>query len=213
MFKEIDGLFFRPFSGNSGKGCFKITKSDFKTQIKVYADTLLNNNYVFNEVVKQHHLINEIHAQSLNTLRILTLITSEGKIEIISAFMRFGVGDSVVDNSHSGGFFVSINLDEGTLKPNGHYMPEFGSKEIIEHPDTGYNFGGFKIPYYDEAFKSVIDAVKIIPDRLIGWDVAISENGPLIIEANSKPNIQGLNIAYGGLLKNKHIKKVIAELS
>jgi hypothetical protein len=58
----------------------------------------------------------------------------------------------------------------------------------------------------------VINAVKVIPVRLIGWDVAITPNGPIIIESNAHIHIPVSDMAYGGLLQNEHIRKVFAEL-
>ena len=215
LFEEnnINGLFFRPPSENSGKGCFKVTKLNYENEIKKHAQVILNSNYVHTEVIKQHELINRIHSTSINTLRMITLITSSGDIEIVSVFMRFGVGDSVVDNASSGGFFVGINLDDGTLKSRGHFLPQFGGEEITEHPESGFKFEGFSIPYYREACEIITNAVKVIPNRFIGWDVAICPNGPVIIEANTQPHLQMSNIAYGGLLKNKYVKKVMSELN
>lgn len=209
---NIESLFFRPHCDYGGKGCFKL-KRDFLTyDLDSIYDLMINDNYVYTETVKQHEEINKIHSKSLNTIRIISLITSENNIEIISAFIRFGVGDSVVDNVSSGGFFVGINIENGTLKETGHYLPEYGGGEIYKHPDSGFQFKGFKIPYFKEVCEEVIKAVKIIPDRFIGWDVAITSQGPIIIEPNDGPHLPMSNIAYGGLLKNKHIKKLVEEL-
>ncbi|NMH87415.1 sugar-transfer associated ATP-grasp domain-containing protein [Flavivirga algicola] len=209
---KIDALFFRPPSDYGGKGCFKITKEDIENNLDGLYQNLVNGNFVHTKVVKQHDDINKIHSKSVNTLRIISLLTLEGHIEIISAFIRFGVGDSVVDNATSGGFFVGINLEDGTLQPIGHYLSQHGGEEITEHPDSGYKFEGFKIPYYKEACDLVLDTAKIIPDGLIGWDVAITSNGPVIIETNAEPHIPISNITSGGLLKNKHVKNIVEAL-
>ncbi|MBC2843663.1 sugar-transfer associated ATP-grasp domain-containing protein [Winogradskyella flava] len=210
---KVNQLFFRPLSGSGGKGCFKLSKSNLESELKQKGDTILNSEYIYTKVVAQHQSINQIHEKSINTLRLVTLITLEGTCEIISAFMRFGIGTSVVDNASSGGFFVGINHDDGTLKPKGHFLPQYGAQEIYEHPDSGFKFEGFKIPFYKEACETVINGVKALPNRFIGWDVAISDKGPVIIEANTKPHMQMSNIAEGGMLKNKHVKNVMAELS
>ena len=126
--------------------------------------------------------------------------------------MRFGVGDSVIDNASSGGFFVGVNIDEGTLKDTGHYLSQYGGAKIKKHPDSGFIFEGFKVPYFKEACEEVLKGIMVIPNRFIGWDVAITPNGPIIVEANSSPHLQISNIVNGGLLKNPHIKKLLEEL-
>lgn len=209
---NLDGLFFRPPSDYGGKGCFKLIRTSLKNELDDLFDTLTNGYYVHTEIIKQHGDINKIHYKSVSTLRIISLKTSENRLEIISAFMRFGVGNSVVDNSSAGGVFVGVNMKEGTLKKTGHFLPEYGGKEVYEHPDSGFKFAGFKVPYFKEACEEVTKGVKIIPDRFIGWDVAITPNGPLIIEANSGPHLPSVDIGYDGLLRNEHIKKLLEEL-
>ncbi|NRB84490.1 MAG: hypothetical protein HRU49_12055 [Winogradskyella sp.] len=210
---KLDSLFMRPIDGNSGVGCFKLYKDKVQQQLSNFGETILKSNYIASEVIKQHSDIDRIHPNCINTLRLVTLIKEDETTEIISAFMRFGVGNSDVDNASSGGFFAGININEGTLKKKGHFLPQFGGAEIYVHPDSGFPLQGFKIPYYKEACEAVLGAVKVIPDRLIGWDVAISIDGPLIIEANSQPHMQMSNIAHGGMLKNKAVRDVLKKLS
>ncbi|WOD44889.1 sugar-transfer associated ATP-grasp domain-containing protein [Hwangdonia lutea] len=209
---NIENLFFRPLSEYGGKGCFKLTKQNFKNQISEKYETIINGHFVHTEVIKQHESINKIHRNSVCTLRLISFVTPSKTVELIGAFIRFGVGHSVVDNASSGGFIVGINMDNGTLKNTGHYLPEFGAAEIEKHPDSGFVFDGFKIPFFKEACNEVVKAVKIIPDRFIGWDIAISEDGPTIIEANSGPHLPLSDIASGGILKNPHIKGLVEAL-
>ena len=209
---NLEGLFFRPPSEYGGKGVFKLTRTGLKNELDVRFDSLINGYYVHTKIIEQHKEINKIHNKSVNTLRIISLITSENHPEIISVFMRFGVGDSVIDNASSGGFFVGVNIDEGTLKDTGHYLSQYGGAKIKKHPDSGFIFEGFKVPYFKEACEEVLKGIMVIPNRFIGWDVAITPNGPIIVEANSSPHLQISNIVNGGLLKNPHIKKLLEEL-
>ncbi|NMH87416.1 sugar-transfer associated ATP-grasp domain-containing protein [Flavivirga algicola] len=209
---DTNAIFFRPPSEYGGKGCFKISQKGLASEVDDKYETIINGRFVHTEIIHQHKEINKIHSKCVNTIRIISLITSEGDIELVCSFMRFGVGDSSVDNASSGGFFVGVNLNDGTLKLSGLYMLEYGGGDIYEHPDSGFKFEGFKIPYFKEACEEVVNAVKIIPDRFIGWDVAITQNGPLIIEANWAPHIFLSDYAYGGLLRNQHMKKLVSDL-
>jgi len=209
---NLEGLFFRPPSNSGGRGCFKLTRIGLKNELDDIFDSLTSGYYIHTEILEQHREINKIHDKSVCTLRIVSLITSENHPEIISVLMRFGVGNSVVDNSSSGGFFVGVNIDEGTLEDTGHYLSDYGGAKIKKHPDSGFIFEGFKVPYFKEACEEVLKGIKVIPERFIGWDVAITPNGPIIVEANYFPHLPMSNIAYGGLLKNPHIKKLMGEL-
>jgi hypothetical protein len=56
------------------------------------------------------------------------------------------------------------------------------------HPTTKVPFVGFQIPYYKEAIEMCIEASKVIPEvAFVGFDIAISENGPVIVEGNELP--------------------------
>ena len=48
---------------------------------------------------------------------------------------------------------------------------------------------GYRIPNYQKAVQAVLESAKLIPTvRYIGWDVAITDVGVEIIEANSSPD-------------------------
>ncbi|MBC3756800.1 hypothetical protein H7U19_00175 [Hyunsoonleella sp. SJ7] len=210
--ENIAGVFFRPISDWGGKGCFRVTKANSRQVLGENYEKLVKGNFVHNEVVHQHEAINEIHSNSINTLRIVTLIVDDGSIEIIVAAMRFGIGDNIVDNASSGGFFVGMDIAKGILNKYGYYLAKFGGEKITEHPDSHYEFDGFKVPFYDEVLSLVKETVRLIPNKLIGFDIAITPSGPVIIEANATPAMDIADVAHGGLLKNKHVKKVLKDL-
>ena len=209
---NVDSIFFRPHSDYGGHGCFKLTQKGLKKELPCVSEQLLKGNFVHTEIIKQHSEINKIHSASVNTMRMITLVTSSNKIKVIFAAMRFGVGKSVVDNSSSGGFYVGVNVEDGTIMKNGYYLIEYGGKKVYKHPDSGFKLEGFKIPFFKEACDLIIKGVGLLPDRFIGWDVAITPDGPTIVEANDMPHLQSTDIAFGGLLKNPDIKELIDEL-
>lgn len=208
--KNTSTIFIKPLSLYGGTGCYKLSKTTFKEDIEKCADFILRNACVHEAFVLQHKDINTMHAGCINTIRMETFIDDSGKIHILSAFMRFGVGDSFVDNAHSGGFYVGINLESGSLNKLGHQYMEYGGGTFTHHPDSGIKLEGFKIPYFKETCKLVHRATTIIPDRYIGWDIAISNNGPIIIEANEYPSIFMADIAYGGYRRHPLYEDIIS---
>ena len=73
---------------------------------------------------------------------------------------------------------------ETLLKDIGFYKPPFGLKSD-HHPDSGVYFSGFKIPMYKEAVELVVKAHKALYGiHSIGWDVAFTIDGPILIEGN-----------------------------
>lgn len=55
-------------------------------------------------------------------------------------------------------------------------------------PDTGVAFNGFQIPCFEQAKEMVLLAA-LESDKIlvVGWDVAISDKEPVIIEGNRRP--------------------------
>ncbi len=210
--KRISEVFMRPPEEYGGRGCFKLTQKDLESDLTNIYDNIVKGQFVHTLVLQQHKKLNEIRDNSLSTMRIITLITKEGTVEIVNSFMRFGVGNSVVDNASSGGFFVGIDHEMGTLKKTGYYLPDYGGAEIFKHPDNGFTWENFEIPFYKEACEEVIKAVEIVPDRFIGWDVAVTPDGPVIIESNTMPDLRMSDMASGGLLRNEHFKSMMEEV-
>jgi hypothetical protein len=48
--------------------------------------------------------------------------------------------------------------------------------------------------------------------RLVGWDVAIGESGPVLIEGNSDYDISGNDLADEGYRANNIFRKVLHEM-
>lgn len=209
---HVEAIFFRPLGLFGGSGCFKLDRDTFSMQLEAEYDNLVSGDYTHTEVIKQHEEINAIYSKSINTLRILTHF-EKGNVGIISSLMRIGVGGSIVDNATSGGLFIGIDQEQGTLKRKAYRNLKFGGEELEKHPDTGFEFNNFQIPFFEEACTLAIDAAKYIPNGLVGWDIAIAPDGPTIIEGNELPSLFLSDVAYGGFMKNEQMKKLINQIN
>lgn len=124
-----------------------------------------------------------INPNAINTLRIAT-INKNGNVSVLTSLLRIGTAQTGhVDNWAAGGIAIGVE-DDGHLKEYGFYKPKYGTKTNV-HPDTKIVFKEFEVPMYADALRLVCTAHKFFYNvRAIGWDVAISENGPVIIEGN-----------------------------
>jgi hypothetical protein len=124
----------------------------------------------------------KIAPRTLNTIRLVTIRTKDGKMHLPDRYMRFGVGEGQVDNIHAGG--IQVFLDE-----KGETTQAFEDRcrrQITHHPDTGEPMVGFKADGYDESVALALRASKKFPMfGTIGWDIAFTEGGPVIIEGNT----------------------------
>ncbi len=138
------------------------------------------DNIIFQEIVKQHPMTGLLHPQSINTIRIMTLVL-DNDIKILPAAFRMGVGSSSVDNASKGGIYCKISPD-GRLSD---FAYDALGNRYDSHPDGGkFNQVEFDfMPKVEDLVKNA--AQRFLHFRLIGWDIAIDQDAnPIIIEAN-----------------------------
>ncbi len=207
---KLERLFVKSLCGYGGKNVHVLTSSNLEFLLNKIGDELLENSFIHQKSIFQHEKINKIYSKSINTLRMDTYIDKNGKTHVLGTAMRFGSGGKAVDNISSGGLFVPVNSLNGKLTAKGMQGMIHGGIECYSHPDTGFIFNDFEIPYFRESLDLCLQLSKYIPLRLAGWDVAITPEGPIIIEGNHTPYILMGEIAYGGYVKHPLYKEMIS---
>ena len=80
--------------------------------------------------------------------------------------------------------YFSLN-DKGKISSN--VVDDYGNI-YDEHPLTHKKFSEVVIPHVKEAFDMCLKAAHDLPQvRYIGWDVAFSDKGPILVEGNEYP--------------------------
>lgn len=180
-----ESFFAKQLNHFGGKGAFRVTRpSDLSSQFAALQSTP----YLFQETVQQHSDFAAVHPASLNTMRIVTCTMRNDEPRIVSGYMRFGIKGAVVDNSSSGGFMAGIDLGSGRLATPGIHPFRKGGEICERHPDSGIPMVGFQIPMFDQVLELVERAAATLRYPLVGWDVAVTPSGPLIVEGNDKPD-------------------------
>lgn len=190
-------VFIKVVNGTNGENMFKVNSYDELENILKKIDVDIDK-YICEEGIIQHKKLNEIWPESVNTLRIVTII-ADNQPEIFSVVFRCGTSKtSHKDNLTRGGIAVGVTQD-GKLKKYGFQYMTFGSKHTM-HPDTKFVFEGMEIPYYKEALEVCLKGQRHLKQlKTIGWDVAITDNGPIIIEGNEYWGLGLMQACNGGL--------------
>ena len=145
-------------------------------------DASFRNGYIMEEVIKQNPEMARFHPESVNTVRIPTIRTGD-RVRVVIPFMRTGRGSSIVDNAGAGGIICALDVEEGSIIAA---ADEHGNR-YDKHPDTGEMLIGFKVPRWDEAKQMAVELAAVVPDnRYAGWDLALTENGWVLVEANAR---------------------------
>lgn len=217
LIESAKSIFIKKKEGSSGgKNIFKVTYTDIieNTQkLEKIFNEIIKSGFLFQKEIIQHKLLNNINPYSINSIRIDTFTNKNNVPQVMSAFIRLGVNQSIVDNVSSGGIYVGINVENGRLYAEGFSAFTNGRGFIFEHPDTKILFKDYKIPFFDEAMKMVINAAKYLPQvKVIGWDVAIQPDGPVIIEGNDHPGIRYSETGAKGFRNNPVFQEMLKEV-
>lgn len=151
------------------------------TDLKQCFQTLKNRKqYLVEEEITQHPLMRKLYSKSINTLRVISFLTEEKEVVILNIILRIGNG-GYVDNFSSGGMYTFVSKDGKILIPA---IDEKGCVYEI-HPISNTKLVGFSLPKFQEVLDLVKEIAQVIPEvRYVGWDIAIGNDGPILIEGN-----------------------------
>lgn len=189
--------------GEGGHEVEKIVLKDYKDKKGLYNDLIKKGEILVEEAIKQSKELNEINPNVVNSFRIITLY-KDGKVYILNNSLRINQDNSEIIGCTNDLYF---SLDENG-KISSNVIDDYGNV-YLEHPLTNKKFSEVKIKGVKEAFEMCKKAALEIPEiRYIGWDVAFTDDGPLIVEGNEYP---GYGIIQHFKLNDKktgHLKEI-----
>lgn len=181
-------IFAKPDVGESGKGIERLKRADFKDLDAMFLYLKEKGFGVVEEKLRQHEEMARLYPGSVNSLRIVTLLTgspSHWEPQCVYAVVKTGAGGKFVDNLENGGLFCPLDQETGEITGVGHTS---ALTTLEKHPDTGIPLVGYRVPFVKEAIalckRAALEETKM---RLVGWDVCITPTGPAIVEGNDYP--------------------------
>ena len=179
-----DVIIVKPIDDCGGNGVKKTDTKEYKSLEDLYNMLKSNKQFLVEEYIIQHEEMSRLSPSSVNTLRMFT-INLNGKVNVLQAVLKIGNGGDV-DNFSSGGMYTFVD-DNGVV-----IAPAIDKEDNIykRHPLTNEKIIGFKTPLYKQAKELVCEAAKEISQiGYIGWDIAITKNGPVVLEGNVFPGV------------------------
>lgn len=175
----------KPLNSYGGYGIFTIdpTEKDYSEKLE-----MLNTedaSYIIESYVNQTGFMHELNKSSVNTIRVVTARHSDGSIECLSSIVRVGHEGAIVDNASSGGVTYEVDIETGKILTGSDYK----GRLYTTHPDSGIQITGLQIPRWNEVLEFCYSAHRQGPQGLglVGWDVCLSEDDIVMIEANNCP--------------------------
>ncbi|MBN2167182.1 MAG: hexapeptide transferase [Marinilabiliaceae bacterium] len=134
------------------------------------------------EYIVQHLSLMKLSPSGLNTVRVFTQLNGD-RVDILGARLRITV-NSKVDNMAAGNLAAPIDVVTGVVCGAGVYS-DITKNDCSIHPVTNESIVGFEVPYWQNVIEFVKKAALHVPtNKSIGWDVAITDMGPELIEGN-----------------------------
>lgn len=189
---EFLDAFCKPLAGRYGRGAVRLEQRDGRLYVnglerKGFLNESLGYPFIVQERIVQHPEIAAFHVSSLNTFRIVTFVDREGEPALFGGFFRMGVAGSVVDNASSGGVVCGFDPALGVLNEAGWRIGKTNFESIATHPTSGEKFSAKKVPFMKEVVELALNAHRFTPwIRSVGWDIAVRDDGPVLIEGNER---------------------------
>jgi len=201
-------VIFKPVGGHAGQGVGLRESLD-----EAVRDSPDQGAFLLQEEVRAHASVRELFPGSLNTLRVHAYRPQVGgPSRVVVTVQRIGRAATAPVDSFSRGGLVARVQPDATLTAAVAPITDRRRQEHTRHPDTGAQIEGRTVPRYQEAVALVLAAMDLWPRaRWVGWDIAIGEDGPLIIEGNTNwPSIRLLQ-AHGPLAADPDVRRFLEE--
>ena len=203
--RNYQKVFVKPVDGQGGYGIYIFNKNDSRQYVTKDNDVLneefldkigAKNDYIIQPGLDQDPEISKIYPDSMNTFRITTE-NKNGNLRILCSVLRIGRGGNQVDNISQDGLVLKIDIDTGKV---GDHATSEQCEYLEKHPDADFIFKGYKILNWNKTKKFVRESAKKLPQfTYLGWDIALTKNGPLAIETNLGFGLDLYQVALGGL--------------
>lgn len=181
---DIHGIIAKPSQGTIGGGIEKLFISDFENANELLIYLKKKKLDLVEELIVQNQHLNTLNPSSVNTIRIMTVLDKNNKVNFLGAAIRMSIG-KVVDNFNAGGIAAPIDLLTGKIIGPAVSKNIQDKKMYSVHPVTSEEIIGFQIPHWDKVVELVESACHKVPEvKTVGWDVAITEDDVLLVEGN-----------------------------
>jgi glutathione synthase/RimK-type ligase-like ATP-grasp enzyme len=189
----LQEVIVKPVRGAAGQGIVLAQATEQGILIRTHearvplAEHRFVGRFIVQEIVEADEVLGRFSPGALSTMRVVTYLTISGQVLILGACIRVGANDSFIDNWSMGGVAIGVETETGQLLEYGF---DKHGRRYRTHPDTGLAFAGFQIPRWNDVVTLASRTQREFGYyRLLGLDLAVTENGPVLIEINGEPDI------------------------
>lgn len=215
-------IFGKPVSGSKSVGSALLKSFDPETSIVTLGNGRTANVYklaeeivrdyprgfVFQDAVIQDEEVSEVIGTALGCLRVVTTM-EDNTPKVLYSVWKIPAPTAMSDNFwQSGSMLGDVDIETGCVRQV-RRGTGLKTENIEVHPESGKALVGFQFPGWPEVTELAKSAHAISPENgVLGWDIGLSENGPVIIECNSNPFHTLYQLATGRGILNEEFKPV-----
>lgn len=191
--REGRPFFAKPIRGMGGHGAILVTQVESaavhvhgygRLDAEAFWEALGPAPYMFQEILRNHPALSAL-TPHLATVR-LGVFVYDDLVTLAYAVLKIPAAGNVIDSPlRPGNIVCNVADPEGTLRT---IITASGMERVSHdaHPDTGVGMLGLALPFWaDLRAVAARAAVIFAPLRYQSMDVAITPDGPVVVEVNS----------------------------
>ncbi|MAZ19285.1 MAG: hypothetical protein CL535_23540 [Ahrensia sp.] len=226
LVRSDNPIFIKPADAGRGVGAYQVSSG--KEGVLINGNFLGNAafqqwirelplSFTISNVIEQSKETRSFFPGALNTVRIMTATSFlDYRAVVLGAVLKCATSRSIpTDNfkSGAGGTVSSIDLETGVLGPCvGFDEARFERTLSDTHPETGAVVAGEILPHWQELHEKISWLASILPrPGVVGWDVAVRDNGITVVEINTLPGIDAVQSGVS-LLDTEAKRRILSEM-
>ncbi|MGD2117194.1 MAG: sugar-transfer associated ATP-grasp domain-containing protein [Chromatiales bacterium] len=231
LLDEKESIFLKPIDGYLGKGQaiilragndrwdIKDNKSNHKSLARQEVLNYLENTpliwgdrIVLQEVIKNHSALLRFGSDALFTVRLWTVKLKDDFLPVTATF-KINESGKISDNHGQNRTVIDIDLNSGKLgKGSQVYCGKNPILPLSVDSDVNGNvFTGMQFPFFQEMIETGLNFHRNLNDFVVlGHDIAVTENGPVMIETNMILDCTVFQTSSGkGILSTSYLESVL----
>lgn len=162
--------------------------------LRTFQQRAATDRMVLQPRLRNHSDLERFSNGSLCTLRVVTARLPGAEPALLLSCLRMPTGESVVDNFAAGGLAAPV-LEDGRL--GSAACKKLAGRRLDQHPDTSARITGEAMPHWQDLVALAVRAHAGVGDlRFVGWDVALTRDGPLLLEAQTRWSGDLIQVAF-----------------
>jgi hypothetical protein len=170
--------------------------------------------FLFQSAVRQHPALTAIAGPALGTIRVVTVTEEASQPRVLYVLWKIPSSAAMSDNFwQSGSMLANVDLDTGEVL-GCRQGTGLETTQVENHPVSGKPITGTCLPFWSEVKALAEQAHAVFPNAgVMGWDIGLSEDGPVIVEGNNGPHHTLYQLATGEGILNARFAPVFDKIA